>query len=55
MPHQTYGTQIDRWPCMADRLALEFADLHRVAQRGMFDAFFANWRSLRQVQAHVHF
>jgi len=44
-----------RWAYMADRLALEFADLHKDAQRGMFDAFFGKWRSLRQMQANVDF
>jgi glycosyltransferase involved in cell wall biosynthesis len=44
-----------RWRYMADRLALECADLHRDAQGGMFDAFFGEWRRLRQMQANVDF
>ncbi len=42
-----------RWTHMADRLALEFAELHENAQGGMFDAFCGKWRSLRQMQANV--
>ena len=44
-----------RWAHMADRLALELAELHEDAQAGKFDAFFAKWRSLRQMQANVDF
>ena len=44
-----------RWVHMADRLALELAELHEDAQTGKFGAFFGKWRSLRQMQANVDF